>query len=54
MRVIRHTKRLLREFVDFARENKAWWIIPIVVFLLLAALAAVATSGSTPLIYTLF
>lgn len=45
---------LLREFVAFARANKAWWIVPLVVVLGLVALLAVASQATSPYIYTLF
>ena len=35
---------LLQEFVMFLRENKKWWMIPLIV----------ASSGAAPFIYTLF
>jgi hypothetical protein len=46
--------RLLGEFVGFARENKAYWIVPLIVVLGLAALLVVAGQGAAPLLYTLF
>lgn len=46
--------KLLREFVDFARYNRTYWIIPLVLLLGLAGLLIVAGQVSTPLIYTLF
>jgi len=54
MSKIRYSSKLFREFVGFARENRAYWIIPLVLVLLLAA--AVIVSGQTvaPLLYTLF
>jgi len=47
---------LVREFVDFLRHNKKWWLIPILVVLLLAGLIIVfgASSPLAPFIYTLF
>ena len=54
MRVLRHLLRLLGEFWSFARQNKAWWILPIIVVLLLLALCVLATQTVTPFIYTLF
>lgn len=46
---------LPREFLQFIVENKAWWMVPIVVVLALAGLLAVAGStGAAPFIYTLF
>src|SRR5207253_2412442 len=45
----------LREIWDFLRENKAWWLGPIVAVLLLVSLLVIlGASGAAPLIYTLF
>lgn len=46
--------RLLREFIGFAKTNRAWWIIPIVILLLLLSLIIIAVQTSAPFIYTLF
>ena len=54
MRFLRHLLRLLVEVVGFARENKAWWIVPIIVILLLFALLVVTTQGVFPFIYPVF
>jgi hypothetical protein len=54
MRFIRYLGRLIREFLGFAWQNKAWWIVPIVLVLLLLALLIVLGQGSAPFIYTLF
>lgn len=46
---------LIREFMLFVVENKAWWMIPII--LVLAAVGILVLLGSTgaaPFIYTLF
>ena len=46
---------MLREFWDFLRENRAWWLTPIIVVLLLiSALVILGATGAAPLIYTLF
>ena len=46
---------LLREFVDFALENKKWWLIPIFLVLFLFALMSVVVStGAAPFMYTIF
>ena len=46
---------ILREFWDFLRENRAWWLTPIVVVLLLISLLVIlGATGAAPLIYTLF
>lgn len=46
---------LVRELVDFLVYNKAWWLIPIVVVLLLVGLLIVlGSTGLAPFIYPLF
>jgi hypothetical protein len=46
---------IAREFLLFLAENKKWWLLPIALsFLLFGLLAALATTGAAPLIYTLF
>ena len=46
---------LVREFYDFLRENKKWWLAPIVIsMLLLGALVLLGGSAAAPFIYTLF
>ncbi|MFP6574910.1 MAG: DUF5989 family protein [Pirellulaceae bacterium] len=46
---------IVREFWDFLRYNKKWWLLPILIVLLLVA-GLVLLSGTTaaPFIYTLF
>lgn len=44
-----------REFWDFLRYNKKWWLTPIILVLLLVGLLAVmGGSAAAPFIYTLF
>ena len=47
---------LVREFWQFLRERKKWWLTPVIVVLLLVGLLIFLTSGSAvaPFIYTLF
>jgi hypothetical protein len=54
MLFLKYLGRLLKEFFAFAWQNKAWWIVPIVLVLLLLALLIVAGQGAAPFIYTLF
>jgi len=54
MLFLRYLWRLLKEFFGFAWHNKAWWIIPIVIVLLLMALLIVLGQTTAPFIYTLF
>ncbi len=49
-----HVGRLLREVWAFAWQNKAWWLVPLVLVLLLMALLIFAGQGVAPFIYTLF
>ena len=44
------------EFWTFLKENKKWWIAPIVVFLVLLGALIIFTEGSAvaPFVYTLF
>jgi len=54
MNKLRYLGRLLSEFLTFAWEQKAWWILPILIVLLLVGL--LMTTGQTvlPYVYTLF
>lgn len=46
---------LVREFVDLLKENKKWWLAPIVIaVLLLGALVLLGGTAAAPFIYTLF
>ncbi|MBN8644624.1 MAG: hypothetical protein J0L61_05215 [Planctomycetes bacterium] len=46
---------IVREFVDFLRHNKKWWLIPLVVILLGVGVLLFAGGGAAaPFIYTLF
>lgn len=47
---------ILREFWEFLKVRKKWWLAPIVVFLLFLGFVLVAAKGSAlaPFIYSLF
>lgn len=46
---------LSQEFFVFIMENKKWWLVPILlVFSVVGALVALASTGAAPFIYTLF
>jgi hypothetical protein len=47
---------IIKEFLDFLRERKKWWIAPIVIFLLVLGGLLVFAKGSAlaPFIYSLF
>ena len=45
----------LQEFWIFLKENKKWWLLPILLaFLLMGALLLAGGTGAAPFIYTLF
>ncbi len=48
--------RILMQLFTFLRENKKWWLTPIIIILVLLGVIIVLTSGSVvaPFIYTLF
>ena len=46
---------LVKEFFYFLRDNKKWWLTPLIASLLLIGLVSLmAASGAAPFIYTLF
>lgn len=47
---------IIREFWEFLRERKKWWLLPIVAFLLVLGGLLVFAKGSAlaPFIYSLF
>lgn len=46
---------LISEFWDFLRDNKKWWLAPIIgSVLLLGALVLLGGTAAAPFIYTLF
>lgn len=46
---------LVSEFWAFVKENKKWWLLPVLlVILVLGALVFLTGSGAAPFIYTLF
>jgi len=45
----------LREFWDFMKHNKKWWLLPaLIMLLLLGVFVVLAGTGAGPFIYTLF
>lgn len=48
--------RVLRDFWDFLKVRKKWWLAPIMIVLLLLGLLIIFTESSAlaPFIYTLF
>jgi hypothetical protein len=46
---------VIAEFWCFLRDNRKWWLVPmLVVLLLLGVLVVMAGSGLAPFIYTMF
>jgi hypothetical protein len=47
---------IIKEFWEFLKVRKKWWLLPIVIFLILLGALLVLTEGSAiaPFIYTLF
>ena len=47
---------ILKEFWQFLRENKKWWLAPVVLFLVLFGALLIFAKGSAlaPFIYSLF
>jgi hypothetical protein len=54
MAKIGYSFKLFREFVAFARANRAYWIIPLILVLGATGFFVVAGQAAAPLIYTLF
>ena len=54
MRKLGHLSNLLSEVWAFAWQNKAWWLVPLVLVLLLLGLLIVSGQAVAPFIYTLF
>jgi hypothetical protein len=46
---------MVSEFWEFLRDNKKWWLLPILlVFVLVGALLVLGGTAAAPFIYTLF
>ncbi|MBW1883753.1 MAG: hypothetical protein JRG94_25690 [Deltaproteobacteria bacterium] len=46
---------LVTEFVDFLKDNKKWWLAPIIISILgLGLLVLLGGTAAAPFIYTLF
>ena len=50
----RYRWKLIREVAAFARANRLYWLVPLVLFLVLTAVVVVVGQAAAPLIYTLF
>lgn len=51
---LRYSVKLFGEFLRYARDNKAYWIIPLILVLGLAGAVVVVSQTAAPLLYTLF
>lgn len=54
MRRLKYFRRLAGEFYQFAKMNKAWWILPMILILGLAGLLIVASQVAAPFLYPFF
>ena len=54
MRRLGYLGSLLGEIVQFARQNKIYWIVPFILVLGLVILLVVTSQSAAPFIYTLF
>jgi len=54
MNKLMHTGNLLREIWRFAKQNKAWWIVPTVLILMVLTVLVFSGQAVAPFIYTLF
>jgi hypothetical protein len=48
--------QIIADYFAFLKQNKKWWLMPVVIMLLLLGLFIVLSQGSAlaPFIYTLF
>ncbi len=54
MRFLRHLLLLLRELLAFARQERVYWMVPLVLVLLAIAALVVTSQAATPFLYALF
>jgi len=54
VRYARYFLSLAGEVFAFAREHKAYWIVPVAVILALVLLLVVTSQGAAPFLYTIF
>jgi hypothetical protein len=52
---VRHGARLVREFAGYAAVNRAWWVLPVMLLLVVSALLIAAGQAAAPYsLYTVF
>jgi len=54
MRRFGYLGSLLGEIIQFAKQNKIYWIVPFILVLGLVVLLVVTSQSAAPFIYTLF
>ena len=54
MRRLGYLGSLFGEILQFAKQNKIYWIVPFILILGLVVLLVVTSQGAAPFIYTLF
>lgn len=54
MRRFGYLGSLLGEILQFARQNKIYWIVPFILVLALVIALVVTSQSAAPFIYTLF
>jgi hypothetical protein len=54
MRRFRYLGSFFGEVLQFARENKVYWIVPFILILGLVILLVATSQATAPFIYTLF
>jgi hypothetical protein len=54
MRRLGYLGSLFGEILQFAKQNKVYWIVPFILVLGLVVLLVVTSQGAAPFIYTLF
>jgi uncharacterized protein DUF5989 len=54
-RAAKQRTSLFKDFWDFLRQNRKWWLLPILIcLLLLGVLIVLGSTAAAPFIYTLF
>ena len=54
MRRLGYIGSLFGELLDFAKQNKVYWIVPFILVLALVIALVVTSQAAAPFIYTLF
>ena len=54
MRSLKYLGRLIKELFQYAWQNKAWWLIPLVLILLAFGILMGVTQTTLPFIYNMF